>query len=91
MNKGEIAIALLILATILVLNLMATWAILRDQLCERVQRVAQIGLVWLFPLLGALLVLTLYREPKKSAGVYPVDATDDYSLGTGDPYKGFPD
>ena len=92
MNKGDLAVVALIMATILVLDLMATRAILRDDLSERGQRVAQLALVWLFPLLGALLVLALYRGPGKPSGRYPeADRTLDYSLDSRNPHKGILD
>ena len=92
MSKGDMAVVALILATIVGLDLMATRAILRDDLSERSQRLAQIALVWLFPLLGALLVLALYREPKKPSGCYPEsDRHIDDSLESRTPFKGILD
>jgi len=91
MSKGDMAVVALILATIVGLDVMATRAILRDDLSERRQRLAQIALVWLFPLLGALLVLALYREPKKAFGTYAINRSAEFSIGDGDPYRSFPD
>ncbi len=91
-NKGDIAVVAGILGTILVLDLLATRAILRDDLSERGQRVAQLALVWLFPLIGALLVLALYRGPGKPSGTYAaVDRVGDIGVEFSDPYLDFPD
>lgn len=87
MNKGDIAVVVLIVATILVLDLVATRAVLRDDLSEKGQRLAQIALVWLFPLLGALLVLALYRGAATHSGRYPDSGDVDY--GNGETIKAF--
>lgn len=71
MSKGEIAVAVLIFAALLALDLLATRAILKDDLSERRQRVAQFVLVWLVPLIGALLVLAVHRRAEKPLGKYP--------------------
>jgi hypothetical protein len=55
------------------LNVKATLAISRDSLSERSQKVAQFLLVWLLPIIGAVVVLAVYRPKEKCSGRYPND------------------
>jgi hypothetical protein len=79
-NKGDLLVIALMLGTILLLNLFATRAVLRDDLSERGQRIAQILMVWLFPLLGALLVLAVHRAPQKPSGQYRDRGSEDHAF-----------
>jgi hypothetical protein len=77
------ALALLgfVFAAILILNALATHAVLTDELSTHKQRAGQIAVIWLMPLVGALLTLRLKRkEPEKPLGRYrePPDAGDDF-------------
>jgi hypothetical protein len=76
-NKGDLLVIALIFGTILLLNLMATRAVLGDDLSGRGQRIAQLAMVWLFPLLGALLVLAVHRKPQKPSGQYRGSGSED--------------
>ncbi len=80
----SISIAETVVATLfaaaLLLNMLATRAILRDDSLPPTQSRAQIAFVWLVPLLGALLTLYLKRtESKAIPGGYPeeTDTGDD--------------
>ena len=67
-------------AVLVALNAWVTWRAIRDDLSTRVQRLAQILLVWVVPFIGALLVLHLQRlHPERSSGRYrdALDAGDD--------------
>ncbi len=77
MNEVLIVAVLLIL---LVLNGLATRAVLRDDFSEAVQKRLQLAVVWLLPLLGALLVLAVHRKPDRSSGKYrdEADCGDDF-------------
>ena len=73
---------LVMLAAILALNAWVTWRVVRDGLSSSAQRLAQIALVWLLPMLGALLVLNLQRRnAEKGSGTYREipDVGDDYA------------
>jgi hypothetical protein len=75
---NEVVVAML--AVIAVLNAWVTWRALRDALSTGGQRAAQIALIWLLPVMGALLVLRLQRRQlEQGSGKYrPVpDAGDD--------------
>jgi len=64
------------------LDAWVTWRVLGDGLSSPGQRAAQIALVWLLPLLGALLVLNLQRRNAESgSGRYREipDAGDDFA------------
>ncbi len=76
-STGATITTILIAALILVLNSMATRSILRDDLSERNQRLSQLLLTWLVPILGALLVITLHGKPAKHSGHYPIPR-DEY-------------
>jgi hypothetical protein len=72
------------LATMLVaiglLDAWVTWRIIGDGLSSSRQRAAQIALVWLLSMLGALIVLNLQRRnPENGSGRYREipDAGDD--------------
>ncbi len=77
---NEVVIAML--AVIAVLNAWVTWRAMGDSLSTGGQRAAQIALIWLLPVMGALLVLRLQRRrPEQGSGSYrPVpDAGDDFA------------
>jgi hypothetical protein len=77
---GDIVL-LLILAVIGVMNVAATVQVGRDEYSEPRQKVLQIILVWIVPILGALVVLAVHRKPEKPSGTYR--AADD---GIGDDF-----
>jgi hypothetical protein len=66
----------------LLLNVLATRAVVRDGLSERSQKIFQLGLVWLLPLAGALLVLAVHRSPEAASRKYrePPEPGDDMGL-----------
>jgi len=67
----EIVLTIVAVAIPLWLNVWATRMILQDALSERPQKIAQILLVWLLPLLGAIVALAVHRKEEKGPGVYP--------------------
>jgi hypothetical protein len=68
----EVIIGLLVIVA--ALNIWATIRVAGDQLVTPWQRAAHIMLVWVFPVLGALIVLHLQRaESKRSFGRYAND------------------
>ena len=74
-------IAFLFVATVVLwLNGRATFLILYDELSEPQQRKLQLMLVWLLPLLGAIVVLAVHRPKEKPSGKYPEEALppDDF-------------
>jgi hypothetical protein len=71
------------LIALALLNTWTTRAVLHDDLSSRGQRAAQIAIVWLVPLLGALLTLYLKREKiEPSTGRYreEPDPGDDFAF-----------
>lgn len=60
----------LLAITILGLNLKASLSIWNDTLSATKQRFLQLLLVWLIPLLGALIVIGFHRPYEKPAGRY---------------------
>ena len=73
----------LMFVVLLLLNAWVTWRAVRDDLSSSGQRIAQIGLIWLMPVLGALIVLHLQRQqPDHGSGRYPPeqDAGEDFGF-----------
>ncbi len=70
---------LVLAAVVLYMNFKATALVLRDGLCERSQRLFQLLLVWLLPVLGAILVFAVHRPAEKPSGTYrePPDLGED--------------
>jgi len=78
----EVALVLAVIAIPLWLNIRATRLVVRDALSERSQKVAQLLLVWLVPLVGAVVVLAVHRRAEPPSRQYrePVDPGDDFAL-----------
>jgi hypothetical protein len=79
MEVAPIAIAI---CAVLALNLRATFAIAWDTLSERSQKFWQLLLVWLLPLLGAIIALAAHRRIEEPSRKYrqPLDAGDDFAF-----------
>src|SRR5688572_692427 len=77
-----LALALAAIAIPLWLNVKATRLVVRDVLSGRRQKVAQLLLVWLVPVVGAVVVLAVHRSPEPPSRQYrePVDPGDDFAL-----------
>ncbi len=76
-----VEVVLLFLAiTVLWLNFKASLSIWNDTLSDKKQRVLQLLLVWLAPLLGALIVIGVHRSHEKPSGRYHDEQMppDDY-------------
>ena len=56
-----------LLIGIAVLNLYVSWKVLRDEATSPKQRAGQVAVVWLVPLLGALLTLYLKSDQQEKA------------------------
>jgi hypothetical protein len=87
-----IAYAVIVLGSLAALNLWATAKVLRDRDASRGQRAAQAAVVWLLPVVGALLVIRLKgddADPSRHASPANPDAGDDYGLsGHPQPHSG---
>jgi hypothetical protein len=60
----------IIVIVVLWLNIRATVAIRADDLSERAQRWLQLLIVWILPLVGALVVLAVHRKDEKPSRQY---------------------
>ena len=68
----EVIVAAIVV--LIVLNSWATWRVVGDDLSSWKQRLGQIAFVWLVPILGAFLTLTLKRsEPERGSGTYLIE------------------
>jgi hypothetical protein len=77
----EIALVLATLAIPLWLNVKATRLLAGDALSTPGQKIAQLLLVWLVPLIGALVVLAVHRRQEPPSRQYQVqpDPGDDFA------------
>jgi len=78
----DMALAALVLLGLVVGNGIATRTVLRDELSEKSQRIAQIAVVWLVPVFGALFIFALHRRPEEPSRKYRenLDPGDDYGM-----------
>ena len=78
----DVALLTVAIAIPLWLNIKATVVVWRDRFSERPQKMAQLFLVWLVPLVGAIMVLGVHRRHEKSPGTYPEDKDpgDDFAV-----------
>jgi hypothetical protein len=78
----DIALLFICIAVILWMEIKATLIVLRDSLSEPRQRVMQLALIWLLPLLGAIVVLAVHRPVEKHSGKYreKSDPGDDFGF-----------
>lgn len=83
MTAADWLLLVLMICIIAFLNIFATRAALRDDLSERGQRIAQVLMVWLLPILGALLVLAVHRKPETPSGRYRPSEHDADQFGAG--------
>jgi hypothetical protein len=58
------AVVSIVLALVVALDLAATMRLMRSDVYSAKQKVAQCFLVWAFPLLGAILVLSVLSPPR---------------------------
>ncbi len=74
---NPVAIILMVCGAVaLVLNIFAGYRVIRSEQLEPVQKIAQCVLIWLIPVLGAGLCITLTREPKPTREKgYPTSGT----------------
>ena len=66
----EIGIASAVALIWIALNIAATRHVLRDDISERAQKAAQLAVVWLIPLIGAILVLAVHRSAEPPSRKY---------------------
>ncbi len=55
-------VLLILVATIMALNIKATWVLARSSYYDKRQKLFQLALIWLFPVLGAILVWSLAAD-----------------------------
>ena len=79
--SNEIAVVVLLSAVVLAMNIKATLVVLRDDISEPDQRIAQLALVWLLPILGTIIVFAVHRPTEPPSRKYR-EETDygDYDL-----------
>ncbi|MBA4111624.1 MAG: hypothetical protein C0487_18750 [Leptothrix sp. (in: Bacteria)] len=81
----DIALTAALLTILIGLNVKATIAIWRDTFSERRQKIMQLALVWLLPLIGAIVVLAVHRPAEKPTRQYSEspDAGEDFGISGG--------
>ncbi len=77
----EVVLIAFVFCAVIALNITATVAIARDALSERSQKLWQLVLVWLLPIVGAIITLAVHRAPEKPSRQYrePPDPGDDFA------------
>jgi len=78
----ETLLVIAALAIPLALNLWATRLVVADDLSSKSQKQSQLAIVWLLPLLGAVVVLAVHRKAEPPSRKYrtPPDPGDDFPL-----------
>jgi heme/copper-type cytochrome/quinol oxidase subunit 2 len=81
----EMTVILLpVLVIVLWLNVKATLAVKHDAYSLKLQKVVQLLIIWVVPIIGSVIVLAIHRSDEKHPGKYREEAAppDDYgSLG----------
>ena len=74
-------IVVVAICAVLALNVRASVVIARDALSERSQKVWQLALVWMLPIVGAILTLAIHRPSEKPSRRYrrAPDPGDDFA------------
>ena len=80
--QRELIFVVVLGAAVLTMNVWATILVVRDSLSERTQRIAQLLMVWLLPILGASIVFAVHRSAEKPSGKYREmpDPGDDFGF-----------
>lgn len=80
--SAELILLLALIGIVLWMDIKATMLILRDSLSEPRQRAVQLLMVWLLPILGAIIVFAVHRPAEKHPGTYrePPDPGDDFGF-----------
>jgi hypothetical protein len=68
MREGMQTLLIILAALLLVMNVVATVVALRSETSTVTQRILQSCVVWLIPLLGALVVIVFHRLDRRSQG-----------------------
>lgn len=70
---SDIAIGGVLLLFVVAMSVRATFLVIRDDLSEPNQRKAQLLLVWLAPVIGALIVFAVHRKAEPPSRKYRED------------------
>ena len=78
----DIALVLAVIAVPLGLAVRATARVLEDDLSAPGRKAMQLLLVWLVPVVGAVVVLAVHRKAEPASGKYrePPDPGEDFAL-----------
>lgn len=78
----EIMLFAVLITMVIGMSVKATFLVMHDTLSEPPQRLMQLGLVWLLPVLGAIIVFAVHRPTEKHPGRYkePPDPSDDFGF-----------
>jgi hypothetical protein len=68
-----VAVMLVALVLLVALNLTATGRLVRSDMCSTNQRLAQLLVIWLIPIAGAMLVLAVLKPPREPVRNSPSD------------------
>ena len=68
MREGMGIVLISVAVLVIAVNVVATVVALRSETATRTQRILQSSLIWLFPLLGAFVVILFHRLDRRSQG-----------------------
>lgn len=79
---AELVVTACLVAVVFWLDVKATVLVVRDTLSEPSQRFIQLLMVWLLPVIGAIIVFAVHRSTEKHSGKYrePPDPGDDFGF-----------
>ena len=77
----EVALIACAVCAVVALNLRASFAVARDAFSDRSQKFWQLVLVWLLPLVGAIITLGVHRRAEQPSRKYrqALDPGDDFA------------
>ena len=78
----DLVFVLALVVIVFWMNIKATLLVVRDSLSDARQRLLQLLMVWLLPILGAVIVFSVHRPTEKHSGNYrePADAGGDFEF-----------
>jgi hypothetical protein len=92
----EIAIISIVVGLAVFLDVVATWTVRRSVALTRFQKGAQMGLVWMLPFVGSIVIISMLTDPEDRRRRQRWDPNDEGSLGSdgnvekreADPHRG---
>lgn len=77
----ELVLTLAVVFIPMGLNIWATWLVVNDSLTEGKQKAAQLAVVWILPVIGAVVTLAVHRKNEPPSRRYrePAEPGDNFA------------